>query len=544
MPAVFMVEKLPRNISTHAAGVVLSSEPLDQIVPLVRGPNEGIITQYSKDYIEEVGLLKMDFLGLKNLTIIDYIIKDIEKNYQIKININEIDLHNKKTYQMISRGDTFGIFQLESPGMKSLLIKMQCDCLDDVIAAIALFRPGAMANIPSYIARKKGQEAITYPLECLKPILESTYGIIIYQEQVMQVARKVAGFSLAKADILRKAMSKKTASLMASMKTDFINGGIANGFSEEEAVKIFNLIEKFANYGFNKSHSVAYGYVAYWLAYLKANYPLEFFSALLSNEQGSDSSKINCIQEGKKYGVKLLPPSINYSIDRFKVEDGNIRFSLLAIKNVGYAGYKAIIEERKNGLFKDIFDFISRMETSKLNSKMIDSLIMAGTFDEFKLNRSTIKENLHKIIEYAKLKNSIGIEEPPILTIVKDNRIKVLEEEKLVLGVYLSMHPIALIKRNFDQRIINISELQNYINRPVQVIMALSRVKVIVDKKGEEMCFIEGYDETGNVDGVVFASSFQVLKRILIRGEIYLIEGKVNFRDKLSLVINQAKNIR
>ncbi len=544
MPAVFMVEKLPRNISTHAAGVVLSSEPLDQIVPLVRGPNEGIITQYSKDYIEEVGLLKMDFLGLKNLTIIDYIIKDIEKNYQIKININEIDLHNKKTYQMISRGDTFGIFQLESPGMKSLLIKMQCDCLDDVIAAIALFRPGAMANIPSYIARKKGQEAITYPLECLKPILESTYGIIIYQEQVMQVARKVAGFSLAKADILRKAMSKKTASLMASMKTDFINGGIANGFSEEEAVKIFNLIEKFANYGFNKSHSVAYGYVAYWLAYLKANYPLEFFSALLSNEQGSDSSKINCIQEGKKYGVKLLPPSINYSIDRFKVEDGNIRFSLLAIKNVGYAGYKAIIEERKNGLFKDIFDFISRMETSKLNSKMIDSLIMAGAFDEFKLNRSTIKENLHKIIEYAKLKNSIGIEEPPILTIVKDNRIKVLEEEKLVLGVYLSMHPIALIKRNFDQRIINISELQNYINRPVQVIMALSRVKVIVDKKGEEMCFIEGYDETGNVDGVVFASSFQVLKRILIRGEIYLIEGKVNFRDKLSLVINQAKNIR
>ena len=544
MPAVFMVEKLPRNISTHAAGVVLSSEPLDQIVPLVRGPNEGIITQYSKDYIEEVGLLKMDFLGLKNLTIIDYIIKDIEKNYQIKININEIDLHNKKTYQMISRGDTFGIFQLESPGMKNLLIKMQCDCLDDVIVAIALFRPGAMANIPSYIARKKGQEAITYPLECLKPILESTYGIIIYQEQVMQVARKVAGFSLAKADILRKAMSKKTASLMASMKTDFTNGGIANGFSEEETVKIFNLIEKFANYGFNKSHSVAYGYVAYWLAYLKANYPLEFFSALLSNEQGSDSSKINCIQEGKKYGVKLLPPSINYSIDRFKVEDGNIRFSLLAIKNVGYAGYKAIIEERKKGLFKDIFDFISRMETSKLNSKMIDSLIMAGAFDEFKLNRSTIKENLHKIIEYAKLKNSIGIEEPPILTIVKDNRIKVLEEEKLVLGVYLSMHPIALIKRNFDQRITNISELQNYINRPVQVIMALSRVKVIVDKKGEEMCFIEGYDETGNVDGVVFASSFQVLKRILIRGEIYLIEGKVNFRDKLSLVINQAKNIR
>lgn len=544
IPSVFIVEKLPRNISTHAAGVVLSNEPLDQIVPLVKGPNDGIVTQYSKDYIEEVGLLKMDFLGLKNLTIIDYIIKDIQKNYQIIININEIDLQDKKTYQMISRGDTFGIFQLESAGMKNLLIKMQCDCLDDVIAAIALYRPGPMANIPAYIARKKGQEKITYPLDCLEPILASTYGIIIYQEQIMQVARKVAGFSLAKADILRKAMSKKTISLMASMKTDFINGSLSNGFSEEEAIKVFDLIEKFANYGFNKSHSVVYGYIAYWLAYLKANYPLEFFSALLSNEQGSDMTKINCIQEGKKYGVKLLPPSINYSTNRFKVEDGNIRYSLLAIKNVGFAGYKAIIEEREKGLFKDIFDFVSRMEESKLNSKMLDSLIMAGAFDEFKLNRATIKQNLHKITEYAKLQNSVGIEEPPILTIVKDNRMKILEEEKLVLGVYLSMHPIALIKNNFGAGIIDISELQSYINKVVRVIMALSRVKVIVDKKGQEMCFVEGYDETGEVDGVVFAGSFQALKRILVRGEICLIEGRVNYRDKLSLVINQARNVR
>ena len=544
MPAVFTVEKLPRNISTHAAGVVLSNDPLDQVVPLVKGPNDGIMTQYSKDYIEEVGLLKMDFLGLKNLTIIDYMIKDIEKNYDIKININEIDLDDQKTYRLISSGDTFGIFQLESPGMKNLLIKMKCNCLDDIIAAIALFRPGPMANIPAYIARKNGQEPITYPLECLKPILSSTYGIMIYQEQIMQVARKVAGFSLAKADILRKAVSKKTVSLMTSMKSEFITGAINNGFSEEEGNKVFDLIEKFANYGFNKSHSVAYGYVAYWLAYLKANYPLEFFSALLSNEQSSDSSKISCIQEGRKYGIRLLPPSINYSTNRFKVEDGNIRYSLLAIKNVGYAGYLAIVEERKKGLFKDIFDFVSRMESSKLNSKMIDSLIMAGAFDEFKLNRSTIKENLHKITEYVQLKNSIGIDEPPILTIVKDNRMKILEEEKLVLGVYLSMHPIALIKENIKQEIISINELKNYLNKPVRVIMALSRVKVIVDKKGQEMCFVEGYDETGEIDGVVFASSFQVLKKILVRGEICLIEGKVNFRDKLSLVINQAKNVR
>lgn len=544
MPAVFIVEKLPRNISTHAAGVVLSNDVLDQVVPLVRGPNNGVVTQYSKDYIEEVGLLKMDFLGLKNLTIIDYIIKDIAKNHQVEININDIDLQDKKTYEMISRGDTFGIFQLESSGMKNLLVKMQCDCLDDVIAAIALFRPGPMANIPSYIARKKGKEPITYPLECLKPILKSTYGILLYQEQIMQAAQLVAGFSLAKADILRKAMSKKTASLMKAMKSEFIQGGIANGFSELEAVKVFELIERFANYGFNKSHSVVYGYIAYWLAYLKANFPLEFFSALLSNEQSSDASKLSCIQEGKKYGVKLLAPSINYSTDRFKVEDGNIRYSLLAIKNVGYAGYKAIEAERQNGTFKDIFDFVSRMESSKLNSKMLDSLIMAGAFDEFKLNRTTIKQNLHKIMEYAELKNSIGIDEPPILTIVRDNRIKVLEEEKMVLGVYLTMHPIALIKNNLKEQIVNLNELSNYIDQPVRVIMALSRVKVIVDKKEQEMCFVDGYDETGEVDAVVFASSFQVLKKILVRGEICLIEGRVNYRDKLSLIINQAKNVR
>ena len=243
-------------------------------------------------------------------------------------------------------------------------------------------------------------------------------------------------------------------------------------------------------------------------------------------------------------GVKLLAPSINYSTDRFKVEDGNIRYSLLAIKNVGYAGYKAIEAERQNGTFKDIFDFVSRMESSKLNRKMLDSLIMAGAFDEFKLNRTTIKQNLHKIMEYAELKNSIGIDEPPILTIVRDNRIKVLEEEKMVLGVYLTMHPIALIKNNLKEQIVNLNELSNYIDQPVRVIMALSRVKVIVDKKGQEMCFVDGYDETGEVDAVVFASSFQVLKKILVRGEICLIEGRVNYRDKLSLIINQAKNVR
>ena len=541
MPSVFLVEKLPRNISTHAAGIVLSNDSLDSIVPLVKGPSAWVMTQYSKDYIEDIGLLKMDFLGLKNLTIIDYILKDIERNKGILINLNEIDLEDKKTYQLISAADTFGVFQLESQGMKNVLRRMGCDCLDDVVAAIALFRPGPMENIPAYIARKHGKEKIEYPLEDLIPILKPTYGILIYQEQIMQVARIVAGFSLAKADILRKAMSDKKVSLMNEMRSEFIQGGISKGYKREEVEMIFALIEKFANYGFNKSHSVVYAYIAYRLAFLKANYPLEFFSALLSNEQSSDANKIQCMQEGKKYGVKILPPSINYSTDRFIVEDNNIRYSLLAIKNVGYAGYKAIIEERKKGLFKDVFDFISRMESSKLNSKMLESLIDAGAFDEFSLSRATVKENLHKIEEYAKLKNTVGIDEPPILTIIKDNKMKKLELEKEVLGIYLTMHPIGLIKENLGQPVIDVVRLEKYVNQRVQVIIMLQRVKQIVDKKGNEMCFIEGYDETGSVEGVVFGSQYQSVKTAMQRGNICIIDGKINYRDKLSLVVNVAK---
>lgn len=541
MSSVFLVEKLPRNISTHAAGVVLAGKPLNEIVPLVKGPSSWVMTQYSKDYIEEAGLLKMDFLGLKNLTIMDYVIKDIERIKGIKININKIPLDDNKTYQMISAADTFGVFQLESQGMRNLLRKMKCACLNDVIDAIALFRPGPMENIPLYLARKEGKEKIIYPIDCLKPVLDSTYGVLIYQEQIMQVAQIVAGFSLARADVLRVAMSKKKVKLMNEMKAEFIEGGVAHGFEKEEVENVFALIGKFANYGFNKSHSVAYGYIAYQIAYLKANYPLVFFSAILSNEQSSDNNKIRCMQEGKKYGVRILPPSINRSTDRFIVEENDIRYSLLAIKNVGYAGYRAIVEEREKGDFKDIFDFMERMESSKLNSKMLECLIDAGAFDEFDLTRATIKENLQKIIEYTELKNKIGIEEPPILTVVADNKMKKLELEKLVLGVYLTMHPIALIKEKWGSSVESVVDLAKYINKPVQVIISLQRVKQIIDKKGNEMCFIEGYDETGEIDGVIFGSTYPQIRNAIQTGNICLIEGKINYRDKLSLVVNTAK---
>lgn len=539
--AAMIVEKLPKNISQHAAGVVLSKDKLINVVPLVKGPL-GLVTQYSKDYIEEIGLLKMDFLGLKNLTIISHIGKDIAKNQHQKLDINQLPLDDDQTFKMLAQGDTFGIFQLESPGMKNLLRKLKTDSLDDIIAAIALYRPGPMQNIPTYIARKQGKEPIRYILPELKDILSSTYGIIIYQEQIMQIAQKIAGFSLAKADILRKAMSKKNGALMETMKEEFIQGGLNKGFSQEKISHLYAWIEEFANYGFNKSHSVAYGYIAYQLAYLKTHYPLEFYSAILSNEQGSDTNKLTCIQESKRYGVKILPPSINYSINRFKVEDKNIRYSLLAIKNVGHNVYQSIIKEREErGLFKDIYDFLARMEGKNISSLVLESLIKAGAFDEFKLNRATLLKNLGVIQEFSSLQSTVLITEPPILEMVKENNHFRLENEKEVLGLYLSNHPVVLYKQRFNSQVINVDKLDQYLNQTVNIILVISRIRVINDKKGNEMCFIEGYDESGNVEGVVFATVYQAYKNSLNKGAVCLINGKVNFRDKLSLLINKIK---
>lgn len=541
MPAMSVIEHLPRNISTHAAGVILSREPLRDVVPLVKGPTSTLMTQYSKDHIEKVGLLKMDFLGLKNLTMIDYICRDIEHDMGKVISINNIPLDDKRVYDLISKANTFGVFQLESQGMRNLLIKMKPNCFEDIVAAIALFRPGPMENIPAYLKRRSHQEKTTYPLPELESILKSTYGIMIYQEQIMQIAQKIAGFSLGKADILRKAVSKKETKLMTAMKEEFVQGCLNQGYTQEKAIELYTLIEKFANYGFNKSHSVAYGYVAYQLAYLKVNYPLYFFAAILSNELSSDTTKLHCIQECKMYHVDILPPSINYSTERFLVENQHIRYSLLAIKNVGYAGYMEIVRERENGLFEDIFDFIARMSQSHISKKMIESLVDAGAFDEFGMSRKTIRMNIDAITDFGNLKNSLNIEEKPILTIYQDSLEEKLKREKDVLGIYLSMHPIEMIKERSHISYVNVSSLYDWVGKNVNIIVQIQRVKNLTDRKGQEMCFIEGYDESGSVDGVVFGSRFKTVAIALKKGHICLIYGKVDLKDKLSIIVEKAR---
>lgn len=542
-PLICLVEFLPKNITVHAAGIVLSDVSLREVVPLSKGLNNNVLTQYSKDYIEDRGLLKMDFLGLKNLTIISNILNNIERYNGKRISLNDIPLNDKKTYELLARGDTLGIFQLESSGMKNLIRKMKPTCIQDIGDANALFRPGPMSQIPLYLERKFNNKKIEYVHDDLKDILASTYGIMIYQEQLMQVVQKIAGFSLAKADILRRAISKKDMRLMDSIEKDFYNGARDKGYDDVVIGDIFALIEKFADYGFNKSHAISYSIVAYQLAYLKVNYPLCFYGAILSNEQNSDVHKMEYITEAKKYRIRILPPSINYSKDYFEVVEGDLRYSLLAIKNVGKSGYLEIVEERKNGLFKDIFDFISRMEGRKLNRLMLESLIDAGVFDEFDLNRATIKANLDSIIEYAHLRNTIGIDEPPLLEIVNENKMVRLELEKKALGVYLTMHPLAYIKERLTIPVVSVASLNEYVSRNVVVLLSLSRVKAIVDKKGNEMCFVEGNDETGSIEGVVFSSIYKQYREVLLRGNVVLIEGRIDNRDKLSLIVNKVKEV-
>ena len=511
-------------------------------MPLYKS-NNVILTGYSMEYIESLGLLKMDFLSIKNLNTISNIVNDIKKD-NIDIDLNNIPLNDINTLNLFKNAYTTGIFQFESSGMKSFLRQLKVDNFNTLVDAIALYRPGPRDMIGEYILRKDGKKKVTYLVKELEPILKSTYGIIIYQEQLMQVAQKIAGFSLAKADILRQATSKKTHGLMESMKEEFISGALKNGYEKNQAEYIFGLIEKFADYGFNKAHAIAYGLIGYQLAYLKANYPLSFYGAILSNEQNSDVHKMEYIAEAKKYQIRILPPSINYSEHYFKQVEGDLRFSLLAIKNVGQAGYLAIVEERqKNGLFKDIFDFVSRMEGKKITSLMLESLIDAGAFDEFGLNRATLKANLEKITEYAHLKNMIGIDEPPILEIIKENKMVRLELEKKAIGVYLTQHPLAYMKQKINQPILAVANLNEYVSKNVRVLLSLLRVKVIVDKKGNEMCFIEGFDETGNVEGVVFSSTYQRYKTLLEKNKIVCIEGKMNYRDKLSLVVQNVKEV-
>ena len=535
-----LLEGFPRHASTHAAGVVMSNIPLDEVVPLVK--NDDIyVSGFSMEYLESLGLLKMDFLGIKNLTTIMNVISDIEKYEGVKIEFSKIPLDDKKTLKIFEQADTCGIFQFESVGMKGFLRRLKPNSLDDIFAAIALFRPGPAVNIDSYIARKYGKESIEYIDNSLEGILKPTYGIIIYQEQIMQIANVMAGFSLGEADILRRAMSKKKLDLLKSEEEKFITGSISRGYSHETAKKVFDLILNFANYGFNKSHSVSYSIVAYKMAYLKANYPKYFFSNLLSSVIGSESKTLEYINELRKLGTKIKLPDINISTNRYEVEDDGIVFPLSNIKNVGIMTCRDIVNAR-NEKFNDIYDSFSKIMSRNVNKSVIESLIDASCFECFGYNKRTLHYNLDNLINYALLTKDLDpdfVIKPEIEIKEEYNKEILLSKEKEVFGFYFSNHPSEIYKAKLDYNYVNISDITKYFGKKINIVGLIEKVKTIKTKNNERMAFMLISDNTAQIDVTLFPKVYNEYK-LVDKGKILLISGEVQKRyDKYQLIVNK-----
>ncbi|MCX8034002.1 MAG: DNA polymerase III subunit alpha [Thermodesulfovibrio sp.] len=536
------LEGLPRHASQHAAGIVISPEPLEKFMPLYKNPGEdSIISQFDMKALENIGLLKFDFLGLKTLTVINDTVNYVEK-FGKKIDLNNIPLDDSETYKLLSSGDTIGVFQLESRGMRDLLQKMQPERFEDLIALVALFRPGPLGSgmVDDFIKRKKGLIPIEYDLPELKEILDETYGVILYQEQVMKIANSIAGFTMGQADVLRKAMGKKIEELMTNLKSDFIQGALSNGIPEEKAESLFNLMAAFGKYGFNKSHSAAYAYISYITAYLKVHYPLEFFTANLSNEMGDTNKILKFLNECRAFGIEIKGPDINESERFFTISGQAIRFGLEAVKGVGGAALESILKERQKGKFKSLTDFLMRVDNKKVNKKVVESLIKAGAFDslypEFAPNHSRafameeITSNKGKMASKGLFQIIDKIE-------AWDNE-KLLSEEKNALGFYLSGHPIKKIRLILRKKdILSIGEILDLsdeeISEKTEDSHEVSIAGIIekVNSKAKEKGVI-GYvtigDETGILEVVIYPELFKKFREVLKEGNLVLIKGLVN----------------
>jgi DNA polymerase-3 subunit alpha len=545
------LEGRARHVSIHACGVVISTIPLVEICPLQHPTqnDEVIVTQYEMRSLEDLGLLKMDILGLKNLTLIEETLKKIYAIYKKEIKLDQISFDDKKTYKLFRQGETIGVFQFESEGMRKWLRKLKPNSFDDLVAMIALYRPGPMQFLQDYIDGKFKRKRIEYLHEKLKPILEKTYGVMIYQEQLMEVARNLAGFTLGEADVLRKAVGKKIKSLLEAQREKLINGMIKNGIKREVAQKIWEWILPFASYGFNKSHSVAYAKIAFYTAFLKAHFPVEFMASLLTSEQ-ADVEKIGfLIEECKRMGIEVLPPDINESFRNFSVVPGKnqIRFGLLAIKNVGTNTVEAIVEERKkNGPFNSLRDFLMRINSQYLNKKSLESLIKAGVFDRFK-ERGELLFNLEKLLEWnkenfktrnhgqmdlfdlwGKRKLEIELEKTTPAT-----KLQKLSWEKELLGLYVSAHPAEDFKSIFEKKATPISKItKEMIGKAIRVGGIISSVKRVITKSGSAMFFTKLEDGKDKIEVVFFPSvltrkpiALQENKPIIVFGRISEEEG-------------------
>ncbi len=523
------IEGLKRHTSIHAAGIIMSKERLDNYIPLDK-INDIYVSEYDKDYLEQLGFLKMDFLGLKNLTLISNILKEIN------LKIDDIKENDKLALNIFKEGRTIGIFQFESDGMKNFLKKLKPSTFEDVVSALALFRPGPMKNIDSYIKRKEGKEKIDYFHDDLKPILESTYGVIVYQEQIMQIAHKMAGYTLAQADLLRRAMSKKSESILLKEKDKFINGSIKNGYSKDLAIKVYDMIFKFADYGFNRSHSVAYGMISYKMAYLKAYYPEVFMKHMLSSVISSEEKTKEYIYECSSNGVIINKPNINLSDNDYKIINKKIIYPLSHIKGVNKISINKIIEERKNGNYKDIFDFVSRCTIDKTS---FENLIYVGAFDEFE-NKQTLINNIDIILNYSEIGKYVDDSLKPEIIKYKEFSKKTLMQKELdILGFYLTVNPIGEFKKIYN--VVDLKNINNYFDKNITVIVSIDKVREIETKNKEKMAFLNVSDELSQIEVVIFP---KVYKQNLFPGEFLKIKCKVEKRfNEYQLIANEITKL-
>ncbi|PIS15729.1 DNA polymerase III subunit alpha, partial [Candidatus Roizmanbacteria bacterium CG09_land_8_20_14_0_10_41_9] len=570
------VEGMPRHASVHAAGVVIADKDLTDYVPLQRESKEGrIITQYDMYCLDlnavsnnkAIGLLKVDFLGLRNLTILEEAIRYVEKSTHNLIDIHDISLDDKKAYELISKGQTVGIFQLESSGMRRLAKDLEPSKLSEITAMVALFRPGPMDLIPEYVEGKRNPKKVRYLHPDLKNVLEETYGILVYQEQVMEIAHQLAGFSMSEADLLRMAMGKKKKSLMEEGKRKFIEGCVKKGYKRKLAEDIFKFIEKFAAYGFNKPHAASYALIAYWTAYMKSHYPVEFMTALLSAElQGvagtlREIKMAQAIEECRRMEIAVLPPDINKSQYSFAIEQGSIRFGLSAIKNVGHAAIDSILDARKSGIFKGFKDFLFRVDLRKVNKKTVESLIKAGAYEKM-ANKATLLTNYPIVVrEISQLK--LDQEKGQFALFSQDHSVKDLKDqfeeipelgeeeiyhmEREIIGFLITQNPLNKYKSIIDRKVTKkIGEIvQTDVDKTFIFAGIISGKKIIKTKRdNSEMAFIQIFDETGTIEGIVFPRTFQKLQGILVINKVILLKGKINSKDgKLSIIFDNAINL-
>nr|WP_309476899.1 DNA polymerase III subunit alpha [Bacillus sp. ISL-34] len=548
-----LLEGLPRHASTHAAGVVISDQALTEHIP-IQGGHDGIhLTQYPMDLLEELGLLKMDFLGLRNLTLIDNILNNIKKGTGKKLDLSHIPMDDPETLALLGRGETTGVFQFESDGIRKVLIKLKPNRFEDIVAVNALYRPGPMENIPLFIERKHGLAPIDYLHEDLKDILEPTYGVIVYQEQIMQIASRLAGFSLGEADLLRRAVSKKKKDVLDQERQHFVSGSLKQGYSEKTADEIYSLIVRFANYGFNRSHAVAYSFIAYQLGYLKTHYPEYFMAALLTSVVGNDEKISQYIREAKKKGISVLTPSINRSGYPFLPEKDGIRYSLGAIKGIGGTVLKEIFAARRQKKFADLFDFCLRVSGKIVNRKVLEALVHSGAFDEFGEDRATLLASLDVAINHTELVNPDDdlfdmFSDGEFSLKPKYNRVDPipiehkLSLEKGALGLYLSNHPVTSFRELFQHfGCLTIDEATNKKESKVLLGAYITSVKTIRTKKGDVMAFLSVSDEEGDIEAVVFPNVYKNHSADLNHGQLVMLQGTLEERDgKTQLLIRNV----